>query len=67
MNNTSNTNVIYLQEMHLINLNHPRKNWQFELLCLRAHKLLEDLAILLGKDIQIINKLQCEEGIFVIC
>jgi exonuclease III len=66
-NNTSNTNVICLQETHLIDLNYLKKVWQSEFVVANGTRASRGVAILLGKDIKIINKLQCEEGRFAIC
>jgi exonuclease III len=66
-NNTSNTNVICLQETHLIDINYLKKVWQSEFVVSNGTRASRGVAILLGKDIKIINKLQCEEGRFVIC
>jgi hypothetical protein len=66
-NNTSNTNVICLQETHLIDLNYLKKVWQSEFIVSNGTRASRGVAILLGKDIKIVNKLQCEEGRFAIC
>jgi exonuclease III len=66
-NNTSNTNVICLQETHIIDLNYLKKVWQSEFVVSNGTRASRGVAILLGKDIKIINKLQCEEGRVAIC
>jgi exonuclease III len=66
-NNTSSSNVICLQETHLIDLNYLRKVWQSEFVVSNGTRASRGVAILLGKDIKIINKLLCEDGRFAIC
>jgi exonuclease III len=66
-NNCSDGNVICLQETHVIDTNYFKKVWQNEYIIANGTRASKGVAILVGKDVSIVNKIICHEGRYIIC